>query len=109
MLEGFMMDNKTCSKTTYKCAICGEAYETVSKRMNCEQECLKKQAEEEKKAEELKKEIEYAARKAEVDMAYEKYIELRNKFAKDYGSYEYRTVSNTFGKSERYLPFSLMW
>ena len=79
-------------------------YDFIAQRMKCEQACLKKQEEEERKAAETKKEIEYAARKAEVDMAYEKYIELRNKFVKDYNSYEYRTVKN----SERYLPF-FMW
>lgn len=103
------MENKAYSKPMYKCAVCGEVYESISHRMNCEQACLKKKEEEERKAAELKKEIEYADRKAEVDMAYEKYIELRNKFAKDYGSYEYRVVRNTIDKSERYFPFSLMW
>ena len=98
------MENKTCTKASYKCAVCGETYETISQRMHCEQTCLKKLEEEERKAAETKKEIEYAARKAEVDMAYENYVELRNKFAKDYGSYEYRTVKG----STRYLPFSWM-
>ena len=99
------MDNKTYAKPMYKCALCGEVYETISKRMHCEQTCLKKQEEEARKAAETKKEIEYAARKAEVDMAYEKYVELRNKFVKDYSSYEYRTAKG----STRYLPFSWMW
>ena len=99
------MDDKIYTKQMYKCAVCGETYETISKRMYCEQACLKKQEEEERKAAETKKEIEYAARKEEVDMAYEKYFELRKNFAKDYGSYEYRTIKN----SERYFPFSLMW
>lgn len=99
------MENKTYKKPVYKCAICGEVYETIPKRMNCEQACLKKQEEEARKAEETKKEIEYAARKAKVDQAYETFVELRNQFVKDYGSYEYRIVNNC----EKYLPFRWMW
>ena len=93
----------------YKCAVCGKIHEDVISRAKCEISCTEKKEEEERKAAELKKEIEYADRKAEVDIAYEKYIELRNKFVKDYDSYEYRVVRNTIGKPERYLPFSLMW
>jgi hypothetical protein len=107
-MEDLNMDNRTYAKPVYKCAICGEVYETISKRMNCEQACLKKQEEEARKAAERKKEAEYAERKAKVDKAYETFIKLRDQFVKDYGSYEYceyRVVSNC----EKYLPFRWMW
>jgi hypothetical protein len=99
------MENKVCAKPMYKCAVCGEVYDSIAQRVNCEQTCLKKQEEEARKAEEAKKEIEYAARKAKVDQAYETFVELRNQFVKDYGPYEYRVVSNC----EKYLPFRWMW
>ena len=102
-------ENKTYCKPTYKCGICGKEYDKPVDRAKCEIACTEKKEEEERKAAETKKEIEYAARKAEVDMAYEKFLDLRRKMVKDYGSYEYRTVRNTVRNSERYLPFSLMW
>lgn len=88
----------------YKCAMCGTWHTDIVSRAKCEIACTEKKVEEERKAAEAKKEAEYSTRKEEVDAAYEKYIELRNKFAKDYGSYEYRTVRS----STRYLPFSWM-
>ena len=42
--------DKICAKPMYKCAICGEVYDSIAQRMNCEQTCLKKQEEEAKKA-----------------------------------------------------------
>lgn len=88
------MENKTYAKPVYKCAICGEVYETIHKRMNCEQACLKKQEEEARKAAETKKAAEYKARVEEVNMAFEKAYELRDKLVADYGEYKYQRKRN---------------
>lgn len=90
------MDNKTYAKPAYKCAVCGEIHETIYKRMNCEQTCLKKKEEEERKAAERKKAAEYEARKKEVDAAFDHAYELRDKFLKDYNSYEYIKTTSSF-------------
>lgn len=78
-----------CAKPMYKCAVCGEVYDSISNRMNCEQKCLKKQEEEARKAAEAKKRAEYDARINEVNTAFEKAYKLRDKFVADYGEYYY--------------------
>ena len=80
--------NKICATPKYKCAVCGEVYDSIAQRMNCEQACLKKQEEEERKAAEAKKKEEYNARVCEVDAAFQKAYELRDKFVADYGEYK---------------------
>ena len=80
--------NVNC-KTTYKCGICGNTYDFVQDRMNCEMACVKKQMEEKKKAEAEKKIAEKKMRKEAVDEAVINAIRLINAFSKDYGSYEY--------------------
>jgi hypothetical protein len=62
--------------------------------MNCEQTCLKKQEEEEKKAAERKKAAEYEARVKEVNMAFDRAYELRDKLVADYGEYKYQRKNN---------------
>lgn len=81
------MENKIYANPKYKCAICGSIFDEISDRVKCETACLKKQAEEAKRAEEEKKKLEQKARKAEVDAAIKKAIELENAYIKDYGSY----------------------
>ena len=73
----------------YTCAICGKGHTSVAQRMNCEQACLKKKEEEDRKAAEAKKAAEYEARVEEVNMAFEKAYELRDKLVEDYGEYHY--------------------
>ena len=91
------MDNKVCAKPMYKCAVCDEVYDSIAQRTKCEQACLKKQEEEERKAAELKKAEEYEARKNEVDDAFNKAYELKDKFVRDYGRYTYnKATSNAF-------------
>lgn len=91
----------------YECALCGTRHKDVISRAECELACAKKKAEEERKAAELKREAEYANRKAEVDAAFDKANELRDKFLKDYGSYTYsKPVSNA---RDLYFPFSWLW
>lgn len=89
------MENRICATPMYKCAVCGEVYDSIAKRMNCEQACLKKQEEEARKAAEAKKLAEYNDRKLEVDAAFERAYDLQEKFLIDYGHYTYRkTISN---------------
>lgn len=82
-------NNNMYVKPQYKCAICGEIYDDVQDRMNCEMNCIKKQKEEEKAAAEAKKKAEKDARKKEVDEAFENLIKLHGAYVKDYGYYEY--------------------
>lgn len=89
--------NKICAVPMYKCGVCGEIYDSIAQRMNCEQTCLKKQEEEERKAAEEKKAAEYETRKNEVDNAFNIAYELKDKFIADYGRYTYsKPVSNSF-------------
>ena len=83
------MENKIYANPKYKCAICGSIFDEIPERVKCESACLKKQAEEAKRAEEEKKKLEKAVRKAEVDAAIKKALELENAYIKDYGSYIY--------------------
>ncbi len=78
----------------YECAVCGMRHPDVISRAKCELACTEKKAEEERKAAELKKEAEYADRKAEVDEAFNKAYELKDKFVKDYGRYTYNRTTN---------------
>lgn len=80
---------KKYAKPQYKCAICGEIYDDVQFRMNCEMTCLKKKQEEEKKAAEAKKKAEKDARQQEVSAALDNAYALINKYVEDYGSFAY--------------------
>lgn len=81
------MDNNMYTKPQFKCAICGEIYDDVKTRMECEAKCLKKQEIEAKKAAEAKRIAEQPARKAEVDAAYDLADKLRDEYVEDYGVY----------------------
>ena len=85
-------ENKVCCKPMYKCGICGEVYESIRERMWCETGCLHKQEVEEQKIAEIKKKEEQTARKAEVDAALEKYLQLKEAYLKDYDTYEYNVA-----------------
>lgn len=82
-------ENNMNEKPQYKCAICGEPYDDVPSRMNCEMKCLKKKQEEEKKAAEAKKKAEKDARQQEVSAALDNAYALINKYVEDYGSFTY--------------------
>lgn len=86
--------NKICATPMYKCAVCGEVYDSIAQRMNCEQACLKKKEEEERKAAEEKKIAEYDARLEEVNNAFKKAYDLKNKFDADYADLKYRKCDN---------------
>lgn len=62
----------------YTCAICGKGYRSVSERMNCEMECLRK-------TEQAKKDTRFAEASAALDNA----LTLVNKCVEDYGSFKY--------------------
>ena len=103
-------DNKMYTQAMWKCGICGEIYSSIAQRMQCEANCLQKQELEAKKAAEAKKKAEQAARKKEVDDAFDKAMQLREAYLKDYDTYayEYSNVSNTLEDDE--LPFvKLLW
>lgn len=91
------MENKVCAKPMYKCAVCGEVYDSIAQRMQCEQTCLKRQEEEERKAAEAKRAAEYETRVKEVNMAFDKAYELRDKLVADYGEYHYSHKLNDLG------------
>lgn len=84
-----MEDNKMYNKPMYKCAICGEIYDSVQDRMNCEMTCVKKQQEEEKKAAEAALQAEKNNRFAEASAALDNALTLVNKCVEDYGSFQY--------------------
>ena len=81
------MENQIYANPKYKCAICGAIHDEIADRVKCESACLKKQAEEAKKAAEEKIKIEQAVRKAELDAAVDKAIALERAYVKEYGSY----------------------
>ena len=92
-------ENNTCykpvCKLAYKCGICGKEYDEPVNRAKCEIACAEKKEAEARKAAERKKAAEYEARKKEVDAAFDRAYELREKFLKDYNTYEYiKTTSN---------------
>ena len=95
------------NKATYRCAICGKAYDTIDERVACETKCLaarkKAQAELEKKRLEEKK----TTRKAEIENKYKELSALVKDYCKDYGSLQigesscfddyYPTISKLLG------------
>ena len=104
------MDMKKMRETTvYKCAVCGEVYNSIAQRMNCEQSCLKKQEEEERIAAEAKKAAEYESRLYEVNAAFDKAYDLKDKLVRDYGGvYVYRkNVSNALDSNNVFHWFGL--
>ena len=88
-------NNSMYLKPIYKCGICNKEYSTIADRSSCEHTCLKKQEEEERKAAEAKKAAEYEARIKEVNMAFEKADELRDKLVEDYGEFKYKRKCNS--------------
>ena len=81
--------DKICAKPMYKCAICGEVYDSIAQRLNCEQTCLKKQEEEARKAAEAKKNAERNADFEEASSAIDNAWDLVNKCVEKYGTFKY--------------------
>ena len=84
-----MNENNIYAKPKYKCGVCGEIYDSIAKRMKCEQECLHKQEVEAKKVAEAKKRAEKDARFAEASAAIDNAFALVNKCVEDYGEFAY--------------------
>lgn len=105
-----MEDNKMYTQPMYKCAICGAIHESIPARIKCETMCYQKQELEAKKAAEAKKKAEQTARKKEVDDAFDKAMQLREAYLKDYDtySYEYSKVSNKLENNE-WLNGKSLW
>ena len=82
------MDNM-CAKPMFECAICGGVYDSIAQRMNCEQTCLKKQAEEERKAAEAKKNAERKNDFEEASSAIDNAWNLVNKCVEKHGTFKY--------------------
>ena len=76
-------------KFTYQCGICGQSYDSVLQRAQCEIACAEKVEAEAKKAAEEKKKEEQKIRKAEVDTAFENLHKLVSAYVEDYGYYNY--------------------
>lgn len=81
--------DKTYKTRTYKCGICGETYDSIQQRMNCEMTCFKKQQEEEKRLAAEKLRVEKVARFEEASKALENALTLVNKCVEDYGTFQY--------------------
>ena len=73
----------------YKCEICGQEYESIQDRANCEMACVKKQQEEEKAAIKAKKKAEQEARQNEASAALDNAYALVGKYVEDYGHFTY--------------------
>ena len=102
-------NNKMYAKPMYKCAICGETYDNIAARIQCEIKCYQNQELEAKKAAEEKKKQEQIARKKEVDEAFDKAMQLKEAYLKDYDSYSYvyNNVSNT--PKDDWLNLKSLW
>ena len=85
------MENNTYAKPMYRCALCDTIYDNIAERTQCEQSCLKRKAEAEKREALAKKNEEKRVRKEEVDNAVANAFKLINAFIRDFGPYEYDT------------------
>ena len=82
-------ENKMYTHEMWKCGICGEIYDSISKRMQCEASCLHKQELEAKRIAEAKKKEEQAERQAKVTDLIESAHAALLDYEKDYGTYVY--------------------
>lgn len=84
-----MENNSIYSKPMYKCAVCGEVYDSIVDRMNCEMKCIKLQEEEKKKAEAEKKAAEKKSDFTEASAALDNAFTLVNKCIEKHGIFKY--------------------
>lgn len=93
------MENKMYAKPQYKCGVCGEIFDSIAERANCEFKCIKKQEEEAKKAAEARKKEEHEARYKELVDAYDNFNKLLKKYTHDYGTFVWNNTDiPTFSK-----------
>lgn len=88
-------ENKMYAQPMYKCAICGSVHESIPARIKCETMCYQQRELEAKKAAEAKKKAEQAARKKEVDEAFDNAMQLREAYLKYYDTYTYEYNRST--------------
>ncbi len=80
------MDKKDIKcRFTYKCGICGNEYDSVLTRAQCELACAKKL----EAAEEAKKKEEQKMRKDAIDEGIKRLHKMLTDYVNDYGHYEY--------------------
>lgn len=102
--------DKICATPMYKCAVCGEVYDSIAQRMNCEQTCLKKKEEEERKAAEAKKNAERKADFEEASSAIDNALRLVNKCVEKHGTFKYdgELLNNLETLKVDFLPSKLL-
>ena len=88
-----MKDNKNNNKQTYKCAICGEVYNTIEGRARCESNCIRNC----KEAERIDRYNEYQEKKnaseARIDV---KMNELNNMIQDHISNYKELTIDKPY-------------
>ena len=84
------MENRTYAKPMYKCALCDSIYDTVAQRVECEQLCLKRKEEEDKKAAATKRNAERESDFSEASAALDNALALVNKCVEKHGVFQYR-------------------
>ena len=77
----------------YKCEICGNSYENLEDRIDCEVKCLEARKVAEEKRKQAERDAEKETRRAEVEAAQQKYLDLLSKYVEDYGIF---SVNNIF-------------
>lgn len=88
------MENKMYVKPQFKCGFCGKIFDDLKDRVACETSCLMLHEEAEKKAAELKKMEEKAARHAEVTKLINDARVALHKYVDDYGEYDCEVEEN---------------
>lgn len=104
-----MNKNEVCINNEFKCAICGEVYESVKERSECETKCVAKVEADKKAALEAIKKAEKEARFVEASSAIDNALTLVNKCMEDYGEFDYNgKLKNSKEPLVNYFP-SRIW
>ena len=101
-----MEENKIPCKTTYKCALCGQTYQTVEERAACEADCIHDRRE----AERVKRQNEYQAQKdASAAKIEEKMNELNSMIQVHMSKYNTLTVTKPYYFLTYVLKKPFLW
>lgn len=104
-----MNKNEVRVNNEFKCAICGEIYETVKERTACETKCVAKVEADKKAALEAIKKAEKEACFTEASNAIDNAFTLVNKCVEDYGEFYYNgKLKNSKESIINYFP-SRIW
>ena len=93
----------------YECAFCGKEWATIQERMECEQACAKRVAEEEKRTSEAKKKAKEEASLKEIEAAQKHLDELIKNHVKEFGSIKVTRKFNTNVLSDAIDAFLREW